>query len=209
MFRRLDDDDCDAVELDPDSRAGVSGLLEVLRSGNAAIANALGSRIVESPIVQGFLPHACEFLLKEPLKMPSVATWWCGQPEALEYVLKNLDRLVVRHAFRHGDEPPLHPARLSAEERRAFIARLKARPEQFVGQESVVRSTAPVMTDDGIVPWHVALRSFLVRQGERFVSLPGGLARISPDSETLDFTMTSGERSQDVWVRSRSSRLPG
>ncbi len=202
LLRRLDEDDCDAVELNPTSRSGVSGLLEVLRSGNAAISNALGSRLVESPIVQGFLPSVCKFLLDEPLKMPSVATWWCGEAEARQYVLKNLDSLVIRRAFRHKNEPPLHPARMSADERAELIARIQHQPQQFVGQESVVRSTSPVMTDEGIAPWHVALRSFLVHRDDGFVALPGGLARVSSETDTLDFTMTSGERSQDVWIRS-------
>ncbi|MCA9025350.1 MAG: circularly permuted type 2 ATP-grasp protein [Planctomycetaceae bacterium] len=200
LFRRLDEDDCDAVELNPNSHTGVSGLLEVLRSSNVVICNALGTRLVESPIVQAFLPSISQFLLGEPLKMPSVATWWCGQPEALEYVLKNLDSLVIRNAFRHQNEPPLHPGQMSDQKRAELVTRLRARPELFVGQESVVRSTAPAMTDEGIAPWHVALRSFLIHHDDGFVALPGGLARVSPESDLLDFTMTSGERSQDVWV---------
>lgn len=202
LFRRLDEDDCDAVELNAHSSSGVSGLLEVLRSGTAAIANSLGSRLVESPLVQAFLPKVCEFLLSEPLQMPTAATWWCGQKDACSYVLEHLDTLVIRRAFRHTADPPIHPARLSAGGRVELTAAIKSQPEQYVGQEVVVRSTTPVMTDQGVIPWHVALRSFHVRSGDQYVSLPGGLARVSPDTDTLDFTMTSGERSQDVWVRS-------
>lgn len=203
-FRRLDEDDCDAVELDPDSTSGVSGLLEVIRAGNVALANSLGSRLVESPIVQAFLPGVCEFLLGEPLQMPSVATWWCGETTARREVLANLDSLIIRRAFRQGDEPPIHPSQLTSAQRAALVASIEARPEQFVGQETVVRSTTPVLTAEGVVPWHLALRSFLIRSGDHFTALPGGLARVSPEANRLDFTMTSGERSQDVWIRSES-----
>ena len=38
----------------------------------------------------------CERLLGESLKMPSVATWWCGEPAALEAVIDKLDQLVIK-----------------------------------------------------------------------------------------------------------------
>src|SRR5690606_21359998 len=60
IFRRLEDDDCDPVELDSSASGGVAGLLEVLRSGNVAMANPLGSRLVESPLFMAFLPSLCQ-----------------------------------------------------------------------------------------------------------------------------------------------------
>ncbi|REJ87043.1 MAG: hypothetical protein DWQ34_25875 [Planctomycetota bacterium] len=202
LLRRMNDDDCDSVELNPASTAGVSGLLEIVRSGAVAIANPLGSRLVESPILQAFLPGVCRHLLGEELKMSSIATWWCGQPEARQYVFDHLDQIVIRPAFRTADDPPIHPTRLSAAERDELIAAINSRPEQYVGQETVMRSTTPVMTDDGPAPWHVALRSFLVSRDYGYTALPGALARVAPDAHDLDFVMTAGERSQDVWILS-------
>ena len=45
---------------------------------------------MESGALLGVLPALCERLLGEPLKMPSVATWWCGEPAALEQVIHKL-----------------------------------------------------------------------------------------------------------------------
>jgi uncharacterized circularly permuted ATP-grasp superfamily protein/uncharacterized alpha-E superfamily protein len=200
LLRRLDDDDCDPVELRSDSAVGVSGLLEVVRGGNVALVNSLGCRLVESPVFLSFLPAVCERLLGEPLGLPSVATWWCGDPESREYVLERMDELLIRPAFRMVDEPPLRPAALASTERKQLQEQILANPGQFVGQEQVVRSTAPVWTAGGAVSWHLALRSFLISGDQGYTMLPGGLARVSPDSSTLDETTTSGERTQDVWV---------
>ena len=78
ILRRVDDDFCDPLELRNDSILGVPGLVEAVRAGNVVITNALGSGLVQSPAFMSFLPGLCRHLLGEPLKLPSVATWWCG-----------------------------------------------------------------------------------------------------------------------------------
>jgi len=59
-----------------------AGLVEALRAGNVTVANALGSGLLQSPAFMSFLPGLCKHLLGEELKLPSVATWWCGQKTA-------------------------------------------------------------------------------------------------------------------------------
>jgi uncharacterized circularly permuted ATP-grasp superfamily protein len=83
----------DPLELADTGAQGTAGLLQAARSGDVAIANAPGSGLVESPIFRTFLPLLAEAVLGERLAMPSVATWWCGEPEACEFVLKRLDEL--------------------------------------------------------------------------------------------------------------------
>ena len=99
IVRRQDDHFCDPLELRGDSMLGVPGLVQAVRSGNVAIANALGSGLAESPAYAAFLPGLCQQLLGEELKMPTVATWWCGQREPLAYVAEHLDELVVKPTF--------------------------------------------------------------------------------------------------------------
>src|SRR5271163_798053 len=117
ILRRVDDDFCDPIELRSDSFLGVAGLVEAVRAGNVAVANALGTGLIESPAFMPFLPRLSQRLLGERLKLPSVATWWCGQPEPLQYVLDNLDFLVIKPAFpAHGLEP-VFGGKLTGDER--------------------------------------------------------------------------------------------
>ena len=200
LLRRVDDDDCDSVELNSKSRIGISGVLDIVRDRRVAVANCIGSRLVESAAFLPFLPAVSQKLLGEELQIPTVATWWCGDAQARSYVVENLHRLLVRPAFRVADVAPVVGGTLSSDEKQQLIDRIHANPEQFVGQEMVARSTTPVLTDSGPQPWYVGLRSFAVATENGFESMPGGLARVSPDSNSLNFTMTAGERSQDVWV---------
>lgn len=200
VFRRLDDDSCDPVELDSTSMIGVSSFLEVVRGGNVAVANALGSRLVESPLLKVFLPRIAQHFLGQSLQIPSVATFWCGQESSLTYVLEKLDSLLIRGAFRMGNALPIYPAELSVADKQALIQRIKADPAMFVAQQRVLRSTAPTWTPASSQAWPLALRSFLVAKGDGYLALTGGLARVAPDSRVLEQSPTSGEKSQDVWI---------
>ena len=208
LLRRLDDDDCDSVELNPASQIGISSLLNVVREGKVAVANAVGTRLVESPAFLPFLPAVSRHLLGEDLAIASVATWWCGRPDWCRYVLENFDRMLIRPAYRMADVRPTVVRSLNATAKDVLMAQIKASPERFVGQEMIDRSTTPVLTDDGVESWYVGLRTFQLQTKDGFRSLPGGLARVSPDSDSLNFTMTAGERSQDVWILSEQPVEP-
>ena len=99
ILRRLDDDFCDPLELRGDSSLGVPGLLQAVRAGQVAVANPLGSGVVETPALLPYLPALCRYLLGEELRLPSVPTWWCGEHTAQTHVLANLHRLVIKKAF--------------------------------------------------------------------------------------------------------------
>lgn len=91
VLRRLDDTFCDPVELRADSTIGVPGLLQVMRAGNVIVSNVPGAGFAESPALHGFLPAIAQALLGEPLALPGVPTWWCGEAAAWRDALAHLD----------------------------------------------------------------------------------------------------------------------
>lgn len=204
LFRRLDDDDCDPVELMPESNSGVSGLVEVLRCRSVSIANSLGSRIVESPIFLPYLSEISRQRLGEPLLLPTVDSWWCGDANSFQYVLDNLNWLLIRPAFRMFDAPATRPGTLSSAARSILIEQMRATPWSFVAQRVIERSTTPVWADGQLKPWAFALRGYVVHRGGQYIPLPGGLGRVASDAADLERMMTAGELSQDVWVLSSS-----
>ena len=143
ILRRVDDDFCDPLELRNDSMLGVPGLVEALRAGNVVVANALGSGLLQSPAFMSFLPGLCRHLLGEELRLPSVATWWCGQNSAQQHVLENLDELVVKPAFRTFAKNIDWEKSLAAGGRDELKRRIEFDPDLFVAQEHVQFSTAP------------------------------------------------------------------
>jgi uncharacterized circularly permuted ATP-grasp superfamily protein/uncharacterized alpha-E superfamily protein len=203
ILRRVDDDFCDPLELRNDSMLGVSGLVEALRAGNVVVANAPGSGLLQSPAFMAFLPGLCRHLLGEELKLPSTATWWCGQEPARQHVIQNLDRLVIKPAFRSPVRLTQAGKPLSADERDALRRHIEFDPDLFVAQERVEFSTAPSWDGNRLAPRPVELRVFLVATGGGYSVMPGGLTRVSPDAGTF-ISMQHGGSSKDTWVISEA-----
>lgn len=193
ILRRVDDNFCDPLELRNDSMLGVPGLIEAMRAGNVTVANAPGSGLVQSPAFMAFLPGLCRHILGEDLKLPSVATWWCGQESARKFVLENLDKLSVKPAFRSPNNLENH----AAGELKRWI---EFDPDLFVAQEHVELSHAPSW-DGKWMPSPFALRVFLVATADGSYSvMPGGLTRVSPDPGGKFISMQRGGSSKDTWV---------
>ncbi len=208
IFRRLDDVFCDPLSLRSDSTIGVAGLVHSVRAGNVAVANALGSGLVESPALLSFLPRLCRELLGEDLLLPSVPTFWCGDAEARGHVLDHLDAMVVKTTA-WGPEAfePVFVGALSSEERDALRARILARPDGFVAQEAVALSTAPVWTKDRLEPRHIAIRAYVTHSGRGYEAMPGGLTRVSATEDSLVVSMQRGGGSKDLWVRAEHDEV--
>ncbi len=202
ILRRVDDTFCDPLELRGDSFLGVAGLVEAARAGNVTVANALGSGLIESAAFMAFLPGLCRHLLGEDLKLPSVATWWCGQAKERQYVLDHLEEVVVKPAFGSLTQGPYFGARMSGPERARLVEAIRARPYEYVGQEQAALSTAPVWSEGQLEPRPVVLRTYVAAAGDSFAVMPGGLARVSSAAEDPVVSMQSGGGSKDTWVLS-------
>ncbi|HXC50922.1 MAG TPA: circularly permuted type 2 ATP-grasp protein [Candidatus Limnocylindrales bacterium] len=200
ILRRVDDDFCDPLELRNESVLGVPGLVEALRAGNVTVANALGSGLVQSPAFMGFLPGLCRHLLGEELALPSVATWWCGQKDAGEYVLEHLDEVVVKSTFRSSLPGSRIGGEMTPDEREALRQRILFQPHLFVGQERVPLATAPSWNGTSVQPRPVALRVYLVATQDGYAVMPGGLARVTPEVAGRLISTQIGSSSKDTWV---------
>lgn len=202
ILRRVDDGFCDPIELRSDSFLGVAGMVEAVREGNVVVTNALGSGLIETSALMPFLPGLSERFLGEKLKLPSVATWWCGQQSALRYVRENLDYLVIKPAFPAKGMEPVFGGQLAGDERAKLLDRMQARPWDFAGQELLSLSTAPVWSENTFEPRRVVLRMYVAASANGWVVMPGGLARVSPSIETPVVSMQRGGGSKDTWVLS-------
>jgi uncharacterized circularly permuted ATP-grasp superfamily protein/uncharacterized alpha-E superfamily protein len=202
IFRRLDDSFCDPLELRGDSWIGVAGLVEAVRAGNVTIANALGSGVIETAAIMPFLPGLCRHLLGEELLLPSVPTWWTGQPRELQYVLDHLDQLVTKRAFPTETQEPIFGKMLSDADKSLLAAALRARPDNFVAQEQAGLSAAPVWRRHKMEPRPVVFRTYVAASGDSYAVMPGGLTRVSKTHDVPIVSMQRGGGSKDTWVLS-------
>jgi len=205
ILRRLDDDFCDPLELRSDSALGVPGLLGALRAGRVMLGNALGTGVLESAAWLGFLPPIAERLFGEKLLLPEVATWWLGEKPALEYVLANLDRLVIKPAYPNQRFEPMFGREVQGQERDTLIARLRNRPYAYVAQEHVQLSRAPVWKSPAsteLAARALTIRVYAVNTPDGVRVMPGGLARVANEAAADVVSTQRGGGAKDVWVLS-------
>ena len=201
ILRRVDDVYCDPLELKEDSQLGVPGLLNAVRSGNVSIANPLGSSILENPGLMPFLQPIARYLLGTDLIMPTIASWWCGQPKELGYVLDNARSLVIKRIYKDSyGSTSIDAASLTDKQIQQLKAQIKAHPHLYVGQEKIHFSSTPALVKDKIEPRHALFRSFLVSNGETYTAMTGGLTRSSSEGGNFVISNQRGGISKDTWI---------
>lgn len=203
ILRRQDDDYCDPLELRSNSTLGVPGLLNVLRCGRVAMANALGSGILGSGALMGFLPAICQRLLGENLAIPSLATWWCGEQPAFDYVRANFANLVIKPAYPGQNFSPVIGDQCDAAQREEVLQRIAARPQAYVGQERMQMSHAPAWgrnQEPGLQASAIGLRLYAVATPQGYSIMPGGLSRIAGNPGNPAMSMQGSGSAKDTWV---------
>jgi uncharacterized circularly permuted ATP-grasp superfamily protein len=216
ILRRTDAWFCDPLELRPDSKLGVPGLIEAARLGAVSIVNTLGSGVLENPGLLPYLPRLAQHLLGEPLLLPSVPTWWCGEEESRRHVLAHLDRLVIKPIARRAGPTAVFPWELSHERQDELRLRIEARPADWVGQETVELASVPTLTPTGLEARQTVLRAFAVARQDSYAAMPGGLTRVAgaggaaEGAPSARISNQAGAISKDTWVlASEPEKLSG
>lgn len=204
ILRRQDDAYCDPLELRVDSTLGVAGLMQCVRAGTVLVANPPGSGILEAGALMGYLPKLCEALLDEPLQLPSIATWWCGEKAAMEDALGRYDHVVFKPADSAYGFDPVFGNNLSPAEFKNFKKELLKHPERYIAQELVHMSQAPTLTTRSKQKFKargIGLRVHAaLGMKENFIVMPGGLTRVASQHDSLVISMQRGGGSKDTWI---------
>ncbi len=200
LMRCVDDIFCDPVELRNDSRLGVPGLLEVVRSGRLVIANPLGSGVLENPILLKYLPQISRCLLGRELRLDSVKTYWCGDDEDLQFVTANIRQLIIKPAYRGSGVSSVFGGDLSDDQLQQLLATLHQQRYQYVAQERMEKPHIPAFASGSLESRPSLLRTFSVATDNSYTILPGGLTRIGTATEGQVISMQSGSPSKDTWV---------
>jgi uncharacterized circularly permuted ATP-grasp superfamily protein/uncharacterized alpha-E superfamily protein len=205
LLRRVDANFLDPLELDAHSELGVPGLIDVIRKNGVVVANMPGSGVMEARALLGFLPSLSRRFFSEELKIPHIATWWCGQKSAREQVLARLDDFAIEGAYVRGvpgfpGNGPVLASELSASERDRLKTAIEHRGIDYVGQELVRLSTTPVWDNGRITPRPFVLRVFAAATQDGWTVMPGGFCRIADQLDARAVSMGDGTRAADVWV---------
>ncbi|MGW4091029.1 circularly permuted type 2 ATP-grasp protein [Nocardia sp. NPDC004718] len=196
VLRRVGAEFSDPLDLRPDSRLGVVGLVEVLRRGAVTVVNTLGSGLLENPALAGFLPALSRALLGADLLLENAPSYWGGHERERGHLIANLDKLIVRSAV---DGATLFGPELSRRQREEMKARIDAHGWQWVGQEPAQFSVAPAVREHhGLAAAPVGMRLFSLAHRRGYTVMSGGLGQLR--QRTTDRAARK-VAAKDIWVR--------
>ncbi len=206
LWRRIDARLLDPLAFDSHSKIGVAGLIDAIAAGNVVVANAPGAGVLESAAFAAFLPRLAVRMTGEDLRLPNIATWWCGQDAECAHVRESLDSIVVAPAFATqprglGTKGARLGSAFDAAERAALFADMAMRGVDYVGQEVVKLATLPTVGINGLEPRPFTLRVFAARDANgAWTVMPGGFARIGEGSDARAVVIGEGAFSTDVAI---------
>ncbi len=199
IYRRIDDTFLDPLTFNPGSMLGVPGIFEAYKAGNVALANAPGTGVADDKAIYTYVPRIIEFYLKEDPIIENVPTYLCSEKEDLQYVIDNIEELVVKETNAAGGYGMMIGPKASKDEHDKFRKLVKADPRKYIAQPTLSLSTVPTITEKGIAPRHVDLRPYIL-YGEEIKVLPGALTRVALVEGSLVVNSSQGGGSKDTWV---------
>lgn len=210
ILKRVDDLWLDPLELRADSSLGVPGLLQAVRAGQVLLLNPPGSGFLESNALLGFMPALAQRLLGEPLQLPAIPSWWCGEAAAWADAQAQLPDGVIKPSYPSGQHAhsfePVLGHQLTPEQRAQWLRDIASDPEAHTIQRWLPLSHQAVWrpsdTGGGQAQTRpLVLRVFALLDAQGGVQvLPGGLARLGTREGIA--SMQRGGSSADVWVAS-------
>lgn len=200
IYRRIDDLFIDPSVFDKNSVLGVSGLMRAWQKGNVAMANAPGAGVADDKVVYAYIPAVIKYYLDQDPIIDNVETFLCYDDKQREYVLNNLDKLVVKPANESGGYGMLIGPHSTKKERDTFAELIKAKPRNYIAQPTLALSTAPTLIGKSKVePRHLDLRPFILQSDKTYVTT-GGLTRVAMKKGSLVVNSSQGGGSKDTWI---------
>lgn len=199
IYRRIDDDFLDPQVFRKDSVLGVPGLVDAVRRGNVALANAIGTGVADDKVTYAYVPDMIRYYLcQEPL-LDQVPTYLAWRDDDRKHILERLPELVVKAADESGGYGMLIGPAATKAQIEEFRARIIANPRGYIAQPVVRFSQHPTLVEGGLEGRHVDLRPFVL-WGDTVKVMPGGLTRVALRKGSLVVNSSQGGGSKDTWV---------
>lgn len=199
IYRRLDDLFIDPINFNKESMIGIPNIFNAYRKGNIGLANALGTGVADDKVVYAYVPKIIKYYLNQDPIINNVETFLCEDPASMDYVLKNIEKLVIKEANEAGGYGMLIGPKSTKEEQEIFKARIKNNPRNYIGQPTISLSTSSCLVGSNIEPRHIDLRPYILMGKEIYVT-PGGLTRVALKKGSLVVNSSQGGGSKDTWV---------
>jgi uncharacterized circularly permuted ATP-grasp superfamily protein len=202
IYRRIDDPFIDPEVFRKDSMLGVNGLMKAYQEGNVTLVNAPGTGVSDDKAVYTFMPEIIKYYLDQEPILKNVPTYKCEIDEDYEYVMANIDKLVVKPVDESGGYGITIGTTLSKPEIGVVQKNISANRRKYIAQPIMSLSSHPTFINDNgqMEGRYLDLRTFCL-MGKNFeYVVPGGLTRVALKKGNLIVNSSQGGGSKDTWV---------
>ena len=199
IYRRVDDDYIDPLVFKKDSLLGTPGLFKAYQKHNVVLVNAPGTGVADDKAVYAYIPRIIKYYLGEDMILQNVPTYICAEQKDYEYVIKNIQNLVVKQTDASGGYGMLIGPKSTRKEQSDFKEKIKNNPRNYIAQPVINLSRVPTLIDGSIEGRHVDLRPYIL-YGKEIKIIPGGLTRVALKKGSLVVNSSQGGGSKDTWV---------
>ncbi|MCD8051051.1 MAG: circularly permuted type 2 ATP-grasp protein [Clostridiales bacterium] len=202
IYRRISDEYLDPTAFLPESLIGIPGVMDAYRAGNVALINAPGNGVADDKGIYYFVPKMIEYYLHETPILHNAPTYLPFYQEDREYVLANLEKLVVKDVAEAGGYGVVFGRDMDETQLERFRQTIRTEPRRFIAQEVIDFKDLPIMEGDQRVERKADLRVFVL-SGEETIVWPSGLTRFSRNPASFVVNSSQGGGFKDTWVLSR------
>ncbi len=199
LYRRVDDSFLDPLVFRPDSMLGVPGLFNAYLKGNVILVNAPGTGVADDKAIYAYIPQIIKYYTGEDPILPNVETFICANDSERNYVIENIDKLVVKQTDGSGGYGMLIGPKSTKEEINNFKEKIVDNPRNYIAQPTLNLSRVPTLTNSTLEGRHVDLRPYTL-YGKEIKIIPGALTRVALKKGSLVVNSSQGGGSKDTWV---------
>ncbi len=180
----------------------VPGLMEAYLNRKVVLVNAMGTGAVDDKLVFLWVPDMIKSYLGEDPILEQAVSYDLRSPTERQYVLQNLDNLVLKIRQGYGGLGVYIMPDLGGMYRNRLARQVIEQPQTFIAQETLDFSKHVVFDEESgrLQERYVDLRVFATQNGNGEVSVfPGGLTRVSQASSRVT-NNSSGGSCKPSWV---------
>lgn len=202
LYRRISDEYLDPLTFESSSLIGIPNIMEAYRAGNVAVINAMGNGVADDKGIYYFVPKMVKYYLGEEPILKNAPTYLPFYDEDREYVLDNIEKLVIKDVAEAGGYGVVFGSDLDKEKLRQFRETIIKEPRRFIAQEVIDFLDLPILDNGEEVMRKADLRAFVL-SGEKTKVWASGLTRFSRNPDSFVVNSSQGGGFKDTWVLSR------
>ena len=199
IYKRLDDEFIDPTFFNPESLIGVDGLVEAYLAGNVALMNAIGNGVSDDKGIYYFVPKMIEYYMNETPILKNAPTYLPYFKEDMEYVMNNMEKLVIKDVAEAGGYGVLFGHEMTALQISDLKTMIKSDPRRFIAQELIEFYDEQCFINKKLENRKADFRAYVV-MGEDVKVWNCGLTRYALDEGNYLVNSSQGGGFKDTWI---------